>query len=317
MTLLTVSGIHFQEQTRASLQDVSFSQQAFQKIALAGETGSGKSTLLKIIAGLLEPDGGEVIFENEKVIGPAEKLVAGHPDICYLSQHFELPRFLRVEQILSYANTLTRDAADVLYEVCQITHLLTRKTDELSGGERQRIAMARLLITAPKLFLLDEPFSNLDTAHKNVLKTVIDDVGERLGISWILVSHDPTDTLSWADEILVMKEGMVVQQGTPETIYHKPVNAYVAGLFGRYNTLTPTLAKAFHKNIQAPLLLRPECLSLTSPGDHAPQGTVTGTRFFGPYYEVTVSIDNTTLTIRGTAAPRCKPGDVVSIVMNS
>src|SRR5215216_1937996 len=147
MNLLEVSGISRQGEGGFILKEITFSQKKLQKIAVAGETGSGKSTLLKIIAGLIQPDTGAILLGNEKVKGPAERLVPGHPHIAYLSQNFELPHSLRVEQVLEYANLLSNQSASELYEVCQISHLLKRKTNELSGGERQRIALAKLLIT--------------------------------------------------------------------------------------------------------------------------------------------------------------------------
>src|SRR4051794_5574888 len=120
MTLLKVSGITKTGDDEPILKDISFAQHKLQKIAIAGETGSGKTTLLKIIAGLILPDKGEVKFQNEKVRGPDEKLVPGHPRIAYLSQHFELPKFLRVEQILSYANKMSAARSNELYKVCRI-----------------------------------------------------------------------------------------------------------------------------------------------------------------------------------------------------
>jgi ABC-type lipoprotein export system ATPase subunit len=148
MALLTVENISRTEGDFV-LTGISFTQKKHQKIAIAGETGSGKSTLLKIIAGLQQADTGEVYLGKERVEGAYERLVPGHPRIAYLSQNFELPKFLRVEQVLNYANTLSEEAASTLYNVCQIDHLQKRRTDELSGGEKQRIAIARLLITSP------------------------------------------------------------------------------------------------------------------------------------------------------------------------
>jgi iron(III) transport system ATP-binding protein len=156
---------------------ISFTQQKARKLAIAGETGSGKSTLLKMIAGLAQPAEGEIRFRGERVLGPQERLVPGQPGIAYLSQHFELWNNYRVEEILSYANDLSVEAAAALYAICRIDHLLARRTDQLSGGERQRIALARLLVRPPRLLLLDEPFSNLDHIHKSLLKTVIRDIG--------------------------------------------------------------------------------------------------------------------------------------------
>jgi ABC-type sulfate/molybdate transport systems ATPase subunit len=306
---LSVSRVSLQEKGAFALHEVSFTQRQFQKLAIAGETGAGKSTLLQIIAGLIQRSSGEVRFEGDRVKGPTEQLMPGHPGIAYLSQHFELPKFLRVEQVLRYANRFGALDVPTLYEVCRISHLATRQTNQLSGGEKQRIALARLLLTAPKLLLLDEPFSNLDRVHKAVLKAVIQDIGEKLGITCLLISHDPTDTLSWADEIMVLKSGHFIQQGPPTQIYHHPVDEYTAGLFGDYNLLDGPAAKAFAKlsgtkaNRQAGkrLLIRPEQLVLSATATDGLPGTVLATRFFGSYSEVDVQVLGTQVLVRTTA----------------
>jgi ABC-type Fe3+/spermidine/putrescine transport system ATPase subunit len=302
MSLLTVSDVSRKDQGGFELKNISFTQRKYQKIAVAGETGSGKSTLLKIIAGLEQADSGEVSFEGERVKGPAENLVPGHPRIVYLSQNFELPKFLRVEQVLSYANTLTGDDADTLYKVCQIDHLLKRRTDELSGGERQRIAIARLLISSPSMILLDEPFTHLDMVHKNTLKAVIRDIGEKLKISCILVSHDPGDSLSWAEKILVMKEGKIVQKGVPEKVYREPVSEYVAGLFGRYNLLELSSAKFFYgKRVTSgkkKLVVRPEDFKLVPKKVKSIPGKVIQVSFQGNCYELEVKCGDITIIVQ-------------------
>jgi ABC-type sulfate/molybdate transport systems ATPase subunit len=301
MGLLRVSGISKKEEGTYILRDLSFSN-AFQKMAIAGETGSGKTTALKIIAGLIQPDSGEVFFENERVKGPEEKLLPGHPGIAYLSQHFELRNNYRVEEILSYANQRTDEEAAALYELCRISHLLKRKTDRVSGGERQRIAIARLLISSPRLLLLDEPYSNLDIIHRDILKAVINDIGERLHISCILVSHDPQDILSWADEIIILKQGRMIQQGTPEAIYRTPVDAYAAGLFGKYNLMDNHLATVFglaNKLNGQELFIRPEQFRLSNeqkPG--SVKCTVEELRFAGMFYEADVLVEGKKLTVR-------------------
>src|SRR5205807_866641 len=143
MSFLHVSGVCRQEQGTYLLKDISFIQQEYQKLAIAGATGSGKTTLLKVIAGLTQPQDGEVLFKGTRIKGPEEKLMPGHPDIAYLSQHFELRNHYRVEEILQMANQLEDETADSIYKVCRIDHLLKRWTHQLSGGERQRIALAR------------------------------------------------------------------------------------------------------------------------------------------------------------------------------
>jgi ABC-type sugar transport system ATPase subunit len=288
------------------LPGISLQQRRFQKLAITGESGSGKSTLLKVIAGYLQPDGGEVRFEGKRVRGPEEKLVMGHPGIAYLSQHFELWNNYRVEEILSYNNQLTDQEASALFEICRIDTLLQRKTDQVSGGERQRIALAKLLLTSPRLLLLDEPFSNLDLIHKGVLKSVIDDIAERLQITCLLVSHDPTDTLPWADWVIVMREGRIIQQGSPETVYRQPVDEYTAGIFGPYSLLEISGGKT--------ILVRPEDLYIPEKADTAPvwEGRVEKVRFMGSAYELQVLVGRQLLLVRQKTT-QVQPGDSIRI----
>ena len=284
MDILTISEISKNFGQNPILTHISFRQQKLQKIAIVGETGSGKSTLLKIISGFTQADKGKVIFENKRVKGPLETLVPGHPGIAYLSQDFELRANFRVEELLAYANHLTDEDAESLFSICHIQHLLKRKPHQLSGGEKQRIALARLLINMPRLLLLDEPFSNMDIIVKNILQKVIHDIGEKLSITLILVSHDPMDTLSWADEIIVMKQGQIVQKGTPQQIYFTPETEYVAGLFGKYNLLASETSTAGKKSF-----FRPENLIITDIRHSALSGIIQQINFMGSYFEVTVS----------------------------
>lgn len=312
MNFLEVSHISKQINDRIILNDISFQQKQFQRLVIAGETGSGKSSLLKIIGGLVQPDQGEVFLKSEKVKGPEEKLVAGHEQIAYLSQQFDLPKFLRVEQVLEYANTIPVKEAASVFSVCRIDHLLHRKTDQLSGGEKQRIAVARLLIGKPALLLLDEPFTNLDMVVKGILKTVIDDIGKKLKISCIMVSHDPADTLAWADEIMVLKDGHVIQRGTPRQIYREPVNDYVAGLFGPYNALTPAQQKLV--GVKQPLgirLVRPEEFRIKK-SKTVNRFHVDEVRFCGNNYSLKLTYRQLTISVT-TTSDHYSEGDKVEI----
>lgn len=319
MPLLKVSNVTCQIEDTVAVHAVSFTQKKLERIAVSGETGSGKSTLLKMVAGLIQPDNGTILFENKRIAGPDEKLVAGHPGIAYLSQHFELQKFLRVEQVLEYANQLTSDEAQTLFEICRIDHLLKRKTNELSGGEKQRIAIARLLISAPKLLLLDEPFSNLDMTQRNTLKTVLEDICKGLKITCILVSHDPQDVLTWADKILIMRQGRIVQKGTPESVYKLPANPYTAGLFGKFSTLTvaeTNLSIPGRKKIkQKELYVRPENLQLVSRNEKGVKGSVTKVVFTGNSYELELVTETEELIVQ-TEKSKYKPGDTVYISLS-
>ncbi|RYZ00336.1 MAG: ABC transporter ATP-binding protein [Chitinophagaceae bacterium] len=302
MAFLEVNGLHKAIGAGFRLEPLHFAQRAGQRLAIAGATGSGKSTILKLIAGLGQPDGGTVLFGGERVPGSDEKLLPGHPRIAYLSQHYELRHHYRVEELLEYANKLPYREALWIYDVCRIAHLLPRKEHELSGGEKQRVATARLLIQNPSLLLLDEPYSNLDRAHKTVMQRVLHDIGAELGVTCLLVTHDPLDSLSWAEEILVLENGRLVQQAAPQQLYRQPASEYVAGLFGAYNLLAPEQAEAFAGTMALPadgrnLLLRPEHLRLASLSEPGARGTVQDLRYFGSHWEADVLLGRNLLTV--------------------
>jgi len=318
MSLLDVSHISYRNEENFVLKEISFTQQSLRNIGLAGATGSGKTTLLKIIAGLIEPTIGAVFFKEERIKGPNEKLLPGHPSIAYLSQYFELRNHYRVQEILDMAKKVADKEAGIIYEVCRIQHLLKRWTHQLSGGEKQRIALARLLVTLPEVLLLDEPYSNLDPLHKNILKNVVQDLSEELNITCILVSHDPLDTLSWANEIIVLNEGKLVQQGSPKQVYRNPVDEYTAGLFGKYNLLTPALAKALSQHSDVAMqdigrFLRPEEFALTTEGKGL-KATVKNVKFMGSYCELVLNTLNNELVLHTREANITKGGNVYVVL---
>ena len=316
MDILTVTNLSLTENGVSVLQLISFTQKQGQKLALAGESGAGKSTLLQLVAGLIQPSTGTVHANGSRVRGPQDVLVPGHPGVAYLSQKSDLPQFLRVEQVLRYANKRPEAEAQAVYELCRITHLMLRRTDQLSGGEQQLVALARLLLGAPQLLLLDEPFSNLDRTHKRLLQGIIEELGTRLDITCLLVSHDAADVLGWADEILVLHQGQLVQQGSPEHLYTQPVDETTAALFGDYNlvlgtdrrTLLP--GRRFRKDTA--LLVRPEQLQLRPADGDGAAGTVRAVQFLGSYSEVEVALAAQRVRVR-VGATKLRPGDKVRV----
>lgn len=311
MDFLKVSAIHRKDELGFEIRNISFTVGQFSKTAIAGATGSGKSTLLKIIGGLAHADSGLVLFRGEKVSSPLETLIPGHKGIAYLSQHFDLRNNYRVEEVLSYGNTIEETEAQNIYSICRIDHLLKRRTNQVSGGERQRIALAKLLVTSPKLLLLDEPFSNLDFTHKTILKSVIEEIGKKLQITCILVSHDPQDVLSWADNILIIQNGVIIQQGSAEEVYTKPVNEYAAGLFGKYILLPGNIINYAVPDGKNLFVRSSQC---TVNGIQKPmlKGFVKKVLFAGDYYEVDIAINQHTITIK-TATNDLKVDQPVTI----
>lgn len=315
MSLLTVSGLSKQYQQQSVVTDLSFSLEKNGKLAITGETGSGKTTLLKMIAGLIQPDRGNAFFEGIRIKGPLEQLLPGHPSIAFLSQHFELRNNYRMEELLEMANKLPAPEAANLFDLCRIDHLLKRKNDELSGGEKQRVALARLLIGKPSLLLLDEPYSNMDPLHQQILEDVLVQLQERLQLTIILTSHEPRDTLAWANRILVMKHGELIESGKPKEIYYHPGSAYTAGLLGPFQVLLPDetdrLGNAIPEEFQGKkLLIRPEQWQL----GEGIRGSIESLRFRGAFTELQIKTGN--LRIRMISLEGgLHTGDPVDIVL--
>lgn len=311
--MLAVEGIEKRIEAVQVIKDINFNQLRFQKLVIAGETGSGKSTLLKIIAGLVQPDSGNVFYEGERVLGPDEKLIAGHKEIAYLSQHFELRNNYWVEDMLMLANQLDSEKTASIYRICKIQHLLRRKTQQLSGGEKQRVATARLLMTSPSLLLLDEPFSNLNVAYKQLMKSVINDICTELNISIVMVSHDPADILPWADHILVLKAGEMIHSGSPRLLYNHPPDAYTAGLLGRYNIINQSIQRVIGlQSEEEEIIIRPSALEIQENKEFI-NGLITAVLYFGGYEEIEVEVSGTKIWVMSGIMNKWKIGDFVQV----
>lgn len=271
-----------------AVDDVSVSFTTQKKIAIVGETGSGKSTLLKLIGGLEQLDAGSIWYNQIKVKGSLEQLIPGHPKIAYLSQHFELPNNYQVFDVLDFINQLSDEEKERLYDICGIRPFLQRWTDELSGGERQRVALVKTLLTAPELLLLDEPFSNLDLYSKQKMTDLINSISSELNVRIIMVSHDATDVLAWAEEIYIFKNGKVIQYGTPEYLFHHPLNEYCANLLGDCliveSQSLPFVTSSHPIEVNKKILLRASYFSIAqNREEHTMNGVITKMVYKGNY----------------------------------
>lgn len=300
-----------------ALSKTSFEVESGARLAVVGETGAGKSTLLKLIAGLLEADSGIIKYRGKQVLGPSRKLIPGHERIGYLSQHFELPKFISVHDYLDSPYENTQEETHAIYKACQIAHLLNNETRELSGGEKQRVALAKTLLKSPEILVLDEPFSNLDTHHKKIIKAVIQNMYESLGLTMILVAHDPLDILSWATEIMILREGEIVQKGTPKQVYENPKNKYVAGLFGSYSLVDPMrwkIDKQMHALIDDKAILRPHHFRIERNSSKS-NCMITCIDYQGSYSEVTINCEGEEIHVH-SFNNKLKKGDNVKVILN-
>lgn len=304
MELLRLNQIGKIEGNRKILDNINLLIEPFSRTALIGETGSGKSTLLKIMAGLNQPSTGTAHFEGKRIEGPLEVLIPGHKQIGYLSQHFELLNNYRVEELLDMANKMEQNEADEIYQLCKIEHLLKRKTNAISGGERQRIALARVLVGKPKLLLLDEPFTNLDLSNNKIINGIINELCESRKTTVVLVSHDPANILSWADQIIVLQEGQMIQTDSPEEIYFNPVNTYTAGLLGDYNYIEQDSRLRTALNLPANRsYFRTEEFTTVEKENNSACATIEQKLFYGNHYKLKLNIagDDLDIMVRNTS----------------
>jgi ABC-type sugar transport system ATPase subunit len=298
MLTLKIENIHYAIAGEPILQNISLEVLHRKKLAIIGESGSGKSTLLKIIGGHLQATAGVIFLGSERILGPDNQLLPGHKQIAYLSQQYELLNNYKVGDLLEYNSKFSAEEDAFIVKLCKIDTLLKRKTHQLSGGEKQRVAIAKILLSKPSVLLLDEPYSNLDAHHKQIMKEVIANIGNHLQVSIIMASHEPTDILNWANEIAVIYNKTIVQQATPQQLYYKPANTYIAGLLGLYNLLSIQQLQQlyFTVNSSATLfLLRPEHIEIKPPTLNGLKGVVNGFSFMGHYWLAHITVNNIAL----------------------
>ena len=218
-----------------AVRDVALETADGEFVVLVGPSGSGKSTVLRMIAGLEEVTSGTIRIGDRVVndLSPAER------DIAMVFQNYALYPHMTVFDNMAFALKLrkvpkdeiqrrVRDAAELL----SITELLRRKPRQLSGGQRQRVAMGRAIVREPEAFLMDEPLSNLDAKLRVQMRSEIARLHQRLGTSTVYVTHDQVEAVTMADRVAVLRDGSLQQFGTPEELYEKPVNVFVAGFIG-------------------------------------------------------------------------------------
>ena len=217
------------------LDDVTLTIQSREFIAFLGPSGSGKSTLLRIIAGLETADAGEVILDDRRI----DTLPPGDRGVALVFQHYALYPHMTVRENMAFGlrnarvppaeiDSLIDDAARVL----EIEPLLERRPDQLSGGQRQRVAIGRAIVKRPKLFLLDEPLSNLDAALRLRTRVELAQLRQRVEASMIMVTHDQAEAMTLADRIVVFNDRRIQQVATPMEIYNRPANTFVAQFVG-------------------------------------------------------------------------------------
>ena len=268
--MLQVQNISFSYDDKKVIKQMNFTIQKGQNIAVIGESGCGKSTLLKLIYGLYDLDEGKIFWDETEVLGTKFNLVPGMSFMKYLSQDFDLMPYISVsENVGKYLSNVNLDKKQQriqeLLEIVEMADFANVKAKYLSGGQQQRVALARVLALEPEVLLLDEPFSQIDNFRKNALRRNLFAYLKSREITCIVATHDSTDSLSFAEETIVLQDGEVIAKANSLALYKNPSNKYIASLFGEVNELKKSQFSEIEGEDET-LLLYPHQLKISDNG---------------------------------------------------
>ena len=299
-------------------------------ITLLGPSGCGKTTTLRIIAGFLDANHGEVVFEDKKINGvPSYKR-----QVNTIFQRYALFPHLNVYENVAFGLRVKKLKENEIKEiVTEMLHLVNldgfekRSISTLSGGQQQRVAIARAIANKPKVLLLDEPLAALDLKLRKDMQKELRRIQRQLGITFVFVTHDQEEALTMSDRVVVMNKGKIQQIGTPQDIYNEPENAFVADFIGESNILDGVmkkdfvaefsghvfecLDKGFFENENVDVVVRPEDVDIVPVEKGMLTGTVTSVDFLGVHYEIIVDIGGFKWMIQTT--DECFVGDNVGL----
>lgn len=287
------------------LKNVSFEIEEGKFYTLLGPSGCGKTTILRIIAGFNDVTSGDVYFDGKRI----NDVPANKRQVNTVFQDYALFPHMNVFDNVAFGLKIKKlSKAEIEKKVKEALRLVqlpgyeTREISEMSGGQRQRVAIARAIVNEPKVLLLDEPLSALDLKLRTAMQYELRDLQQRLGITFIFVTHDQEEALAMSDEIFVMNKGHIVQSGTPVDIYDEPINHFVADFVGESNivdgvmledNLVSFVGKKFEcvdggmrKNESVEVVLRPEDLTITTLEKGKLTVTVDTQLFRGVHYEI-------------------------------
>lgn len=284
--MLKVNNISFRySKKKPVLENFNFTLKEGEHLCIMGESGCGKSTLLKAIYGLLDLKKGTIFWNEKQVLGPDSHLVPGMDFFKYVAQDFDLMPYISVsENIKKYLSRFYPEESEQrtqeLLEVIEMKAFKNTKVKNLSGGQKQRVAIARALANEPELILLDEPFGQIDNFKKNSLRRRLFAYLKDKNIACIVATHDKNDALSFADQLIIIRNHKILANDNPKEIYKNPKEKYIAALFDDVNEIIIDEKKH---------LLYPHQLKIVEKSDIS--ATISNAYFKGSYWLVEVEFD--------------------------
>ena len=288
-------------------------------VTLLGPSGCGKTTTLRIIGGFEYPTTGQVYFDGKDITN----LPPYKRKVNTIFQKYALFPHLNVQDNIAFGLKIAKvDLADIRRRVDAMLDLVNlegygkRSVESLSGGQQQRVAIARALINEPEVLLLDEPLGALDLKLRKEMQLELKNMQQRLGITFLYVTHDQEEALTMSDTVVVMRDGKILQIGDPKRIYDEPVNAFVADFIGESNILKGTMVHdelvsfagtefpcvdfGFGQNAPVDVVIRPEDVMLVGEDAGQLAGTVKSVLFKGVHYEMMIDAGHTTFKVHST-----------------
>ena len=319
-----------------ALNGVSMEVKDGEFVAIMGPSGCGKSTLLNILGLLDNPTSGDYYLADREVghLKEKERTQVRKGNIGFVFQSFnlidELNVFENVELPLTYLKVKASERKQMVNDILKrmnISHRANHFPQQLSGGQQQRVAIARALAVKPRVLLLDEPLGALDLKLRKDMQSELKAIQQRLGITFIYVTHDQEEALSMSDTIVVMDGGVIQQIGSPTDIYNEPQNAFVADFIGESNIVDGVMLsdynvefqgmrcrcvdKGYGLNEPVDVVVRPEDIDMVPPGEGMLSGDVTSVTFKGVHYEIIVDIKGFKWMIQTTE--KAEVGDRIGI----
>ena len=307
------------------LRGISLHIQDGEFVTLLGPSGCGKTTTLRLIGGFIKPDKGDVMFDGRRI----NDLPPYRRNVNTVFQRYALfPHYNVFENVAFGLRIRKTPSAEIRRRVEKMLALVNlrgfeeRGVESLSGGQQQRVAIARALVNSPRVLLLDEPLGALDLKLRREMQTELKHIQQRLGITFIYVTHDQEEALTMSDTVVVMNDGRILQQGTPQDVYNEPANAFVADFIGESNIIPGIMHadyrvefcgqrfecvdKGFGRDERVDVVIRPEDVKLVDAGAGAAQltGEVRSVIFKGVHYEMRINGKGFEMLVHSTL---CEP----------